>query len=355
MALFDSAMQAAVKAVSDSSSEGYQSPYEDSYYYNPTGGTDADFLAYLKRLQAERKGGILGGGMFGRMGEAEKKDVNANDVLGDLINKRTSSGYDPNQGGSDSDAYAAMQAAQAKGMTLEDLVRAKSGQDFDPLQLMSLFGPIGSIGAGIGGWARNSAITKELESLGYSKEQIDYMLDNSDALMSELGTNPDAGFTKDINYEALRNGGGFSNQLLGLFGGSSQDEMPTGLNPFAMGRIGEGSNVATMNPASTVGTLNDGRLFSTVDPKAAAGAEAAAERIRVAAAAAEAARLSEAQRQARLESTTSRVSGGGTDGSSIGWSSPSDSVNAGRTSSSDISYSASRDRSSTTGYDFNKD
>lgn len=46
------------------------------------------------------------------------------------------------------------------------------------------------------------------------------------------------------------------------------------------------------------------------------------------------------------------VSGGGTDGSSIGWSSPSDSVAAGRTSSSDISYSASRDRG---GYNFNKD
>jgi len=334
--------------------EGYQSPYDSSYYYDPTGGTDADFVAYLKRLQAERQGGILGGGMFGRMGEAEKKAVNANDVLGELIQKRRGE-YDPNQGGSDSDAYAAMQAAQSKGASLEDMVRAKSGQDFDPLQLAALFGSAGGLFAGIGGWARDSEIGRRLAELGYSEEQIDYMLSNSGALMSELGINPEAGFKKEIDYQALRDGGGFSNNLLQSLFGSDSGPAPEGLDPFAMGRIGQGSNVASMNPITKVGALIDGRLFSVVDPKAAAGAEAAAERIRVAAAAAEAARLSEAQRQARLASTTSSISGGGTDGSSIGWSSPSDSVSSGRTSSSDISYSASRDRTATTGYDFNKD
>jgi len=254
--------------------EGYQSPYDSSYYYDPTGGTDADFVAYLKRLQAERQGGILGGGMFGRMGEAEKKAVNANDVLGELIQKRRGE-YDPNQGGSDSDAYAAMQAAQSKGASLEDMVRAKSGQDFDPLQLAALFGSAGGLFAGIGGWARDSEIGRRLAELGYSEEQIDYMLSNSGALMSELGINPEAGFKKDIDYQALRDGGGFSNNLLQSLFGSDSGPAPEGLDPFAMGRIGQGSNVASMNPITKVGALNDGRLFSVVDPKALESAEAA--------------------------------------------------------------------------------
>jgi len=402
MALFDSAMQAAVKAVSDSSSEGYQSPYEDSYYYNPTGGTDADFLAYLKRLQAERKGGILGGGMFGSMGEAEKKtaDVNASDVLGDLIQKQTSSGS--SSGGSgvvptgprydsayDRNGNGVLEPDELRAMTLAEALERQTGRAMLPSGVLGIAGPAGMLlGAGADALvsaADNKVIADALREAGFSEDQIEAMSAEQALDMMAKGNIGTYSYGKPTGDQVGAIGAGEGDNLieagLNLF-------RPQQSNPFvAMPNLPQSyrdvinpnynpatglfavPTVANMAGAFDTGSLGRAAAQQRIDAieaqrqaeeqrKAAAARVAAArkaEQDRVAAAAAEASRLSAAQRQARLASTTSSISGGGTDGSSIGWSSPSSSVSSGRTSSSDISYSASRDYSSTTGYDFNKD
>jgi len=357
----------------------FDSPYEDSYYYNPTGGTDADFLAYLKRLQAERRGGILGGGMFGRMGEAakEKAEVNASDVLGELIKKQTGAGDDT---GYSVEELARMSEEANTPFNPNNPYDRLSGRTWAP----ELWGALD--------WADRQAIRSDLLRTGYSEAEIERILNNPELAkaMASGGAidTKNAGIAYDYNQA-----GQSENLLQALFGSERQDGNPRVTNqlPFSpydlSGRDGMFSGGAGVMVAGIPYSTNDIAMIrkaqadankplfsdlnmSTISAQAQAGADAAVERERlaelerqraaaeaakVAAAAAEAARLSEAQRQARLAATAASVSGGGTDGSSIGWSSPSDSVSAGRTSSSDISYSASRDRSSTTGYDFNKD
>ena len=341
----------------------FDSPYEDSYYYNPTGGTDADFLAYLKRLQAERKGGILGGGMFGRMGEAEKKAVNANDVLGELINKQTSSGSsggDGGSGGNGSDSFFASEGNNPYDrITDRTYVPGLWGID----QVVDMFDA--------------AAIRSELKKSGYSEAEIDRLLQNPEIAkaLHSTGRIDSEYLSRPYDYNES---GRDSNILkamgreLGITETPPANQYP--LSPYNAGLFGANvmvgsdvynpADIANIREAQMLGNnmtfrdINSASLMNTANARAlqgAADAQAREEAARVAAAAAEAARLSEAQRQARLASTTSSISGGGTDGSSIGWSSPSDSVSSGRTSSSDISYSASRDRTATTGYDFNKD
>jgi len=131
-------------------------------------GEGEAFIPYLQRLAAERRGGILGGGMFGSMGEAEKKtaDVNASDVLGDLIVKQTSGGSSGGGGGGGGGDGSSDTFYPSEGNNPYD---RKTGRTYVP----SLWGIDTVVDI-----FDTAAIRSELERSGYSDAEIDRILDN---------------------------------------------------------------------------------------------------------------------------------------------------------------------------------
>ena len=287
----------------------FDSPYEDSYYYNPTGGTDTDFFAYLKRLQAERRGGILGGGMFGRMGEAakEKAEVNASDVLGELINKQTGAGGDS---GTSAEELAQMSEEANTPFNPNNPYDRLSGRTWAP----ELWGAMD--------WLDRQAIRSDLLRTGYSEAEIERILNNPELAkaMASGGAidTKNAGIAYDYNQA-----GQSENLLQALFGSERQDGNPRVTNqlPFSpydlSGRDGMFSGGAGVVVAGNPYSTNDIAMIrkaqadanrplfsdlnmSTISAQAQAGADAAVERERIAEQARQRA-AAEAARNARIE------------------------------------------------------
>ena len=313
----------------------FDSPYEDSYYYNPTGGTDADFLAYLKRLQAERRGGILGGGMFGSFtSEAakEKAEVNAKDVLGELIKKRTGAGDDSGMSVEELAAFSADSAREGSPMNPYDRL---SGRTFAP----ELWG--------LTDWMDSQAIRSDLLRSGYTEEQIDRILANPEvakalASSGRIDTS-NSGIPYDYNEAGKQETIG---RTLGdIFGVSDTPANQYPFSPYAGGLFGSvgvggvpysGADIEAIRQAQSVGNdllFRDINLPSllTASERAVQGAEDARAR--------EAARIEQAriaaEQQAAMErqaaalaasNTTSSISNpivsayvGGGGGTSTSW------------------------------------
>lgn len=295
-----------------------------------------EFNPYLARLRSERKGGILGGlGSWNTSGSDSGEASMADEALGMLIKKRFADVSGASDSGSSGDGGY---VAPRRELSLEEMVRQKTDQDFDPFYLTQLLpGPLSGIAGGMLALDRNSKIEAKLKELGYSQDDIDFMMDNKQYLMSELVSNPQAGFGKEVDYEALRGlrGQSLFDSLL-----SDGDSVPypkgSALDAFAYGRVDPRSNVMSYDPSTQSGTAmvngalsnvyyggmfnpahaygrqnlaqqyqlyGQGKEMSTVNPKAVASAQAAVERER---AAAEAARQAEAARVAAATSAGDR-------------------------------------------------
>lgn len=193
-------------------------------------------MEYYKRLAELRKGGILGTqGMMDSAKEkkAEKPKANSDKALGQEVVNESSSSSD------------GMPSRPAKPVSLEDMVRAKSGASFDPLQLFGMLGgPLGSAVAMGAGMLRDSEIGKQLTEAGYSDAEIQAMMDNPGLMQMELQMNPELGFGKDFDKDDLKDGKSVVERLFGgLFGDDSkQAEVPAGLQ-WAAARLDPMSNV----------------------------------------------------------------------------------------------------------------
>lgn len=303
---------------------GYSGAQYASEFYQKQGESLFD---YMRRLSALRAQGVLGGG--GMLDAAPAKQPS---IVNQVMSGVPLGQVQLNPSSSDSDSSMTVDRRTTAEKVRDDMaIQSGAKSDWAGAGL-SLLGPLGSVA----NWALDSARTGRLEDVlqekAISQEEIDRALNDPAYNKALLESYNKGGFafdagdipSGDLVIDPSQAGTSFTygldnigNTIKGLFG---MAQKPT--DPF----------LTTVVPAGQYSGFNFG-LPSPME-QAVAMQQAQAEL---------------AARQAQLGTQMQADMG------MLSSSSPSDSVSAGRTSSSDISYSSARDRSSTTGYDFNKD
>lgn len=271
---------------------------------------------YYKRLAELRKGGILGTQGLMDSAKAKKeseKKAESEKVLGEEVVNTSSSSSDSS-------------VPTPKPVSLEDMVRAKSGASFDPLQLMGMLaGPLGSAVALGGGMLRDSAIGKQLAEAGYTDAEIQAMMDNPGLMQMELQMNPELGFGKDFDKKELKDGTTVIERMFGdLFGSDEKAEVPAGLQ-WAAARLDPRSNVTgyqngmfTANIPSLGGNVQFERGLADTSPAAIQAYWTQQSGEALAAQAEADARMAEAAKQAMAQQASGGSSSAYTSGSSGG-------------------------------------
>lgn len=303
----------------------YTGAQYDSEFYQKQGESLFD---YMRRLAAMRSQGVLGGG-----GMLDATPAKQPSIVNQVMSGVPLGQVQLNTSSSDSDFSMPVDRRTAAEKVRDDMaIQSGAKSDWLGAGLSFLGGPLGSAA----NWALDSARTGRLEDVlqekAISQEEIDRALNDPAYNKALLESYNKGGFafdagdipSGDLIIDPSQAGTSFTygidnigNTIKGLFG---MAQKPT--DPF----------LTTVIPAGQYSGFNFG--LSSPMEQAVAMQQAQAEL---------------AARQAALGTQMQADMG------MLSSSSPSDSVSAGRTSSSDISYSSARDRSSTTGYDFNKD
>lgn len=226
-------------------------------------GEDEGLADYFKRLSDSRDGGVLGTGSkpvlaTPEVTEEPLAEVQMNCPAGFTWN---GTGCVPvSSGGGNADD----EAVEANKASLEAMVRQASGASFDPADIISAFLPNPLLSMGVKGLidsSRNASIAEKLAETGkYTKEDIDFMIDNPEVMAAELYNNADLGFKQGLDIEDVRPSG-LSNFLGGLFGSDSAKPWESSNVPQALQQA-----VARLNPASNFMGFNpDGSMVANIN------------------------------------------------------------------------------------------
>lgn len=242
----------------------------DAGLYQRAGESLSD---YMRRLKAQREGGILGRGQAYPVTSAPTTTpTTTTDALDGIIDRSTVAATTSS---SDSN-YLGLPEVNANPVTLEDLVRQMSGQDtllgVDPLDLLNIVPTFGTtLSKGAKALRKNTVKNALLDAGTYTEDQIDYLMDNPKVMMAVLGNDPDYGFEGTIDLEKLRSKGLLQTDMIdaianafsgGTIAGSEDINTAVlagmGFDPFAIGPLDNQSNILSINPLTGVGTANIG-------------------------------------------------------------------------------------------------